>query len=476
MKMYYSLETEYGAEDELYKAIFTLDKPRAEELKANGVTLTENVKRTLVNGGGSLLSGSPASRFWYAYLTDLGNYGKEDFVYVSRAFFEETNAPLYYSDSVCQVISNFFFSPAVFTCLLECYDLKKLNKTHTLRELIRKNNVPLLQLCTEHGWLKQPKKRDEMIEFANKENKTECTAFLLEFKNKNFDLAAERVKAEKKLEQELNAAPDSVSELKKLWSFKKREDGGLIITSYKGTRGEIIVPSKIGKSDVVEIGGYAFAASAPRIKIEQRDFRRKEITRVVLPDTVKIIGEDVFSSCEALKEVNIPNGVVEIGKNAFCSCRKVTEFIVPETVKKMGSMAFTGCTALRSVKLPESTTEISDYMFTNCQDLQEIKLPAAIQGIGIRAFAFCTSLEEIVIPEGTAEIERQAFMNCDQLKTVVIPASVKSMKNFTYRGHAPETVFQDSPNVTAVVEPKSYAEKYCKRNGIKYTYRENKNK
>ncbi len=359
------------------------------------------------------------------------------------------------------------FKPEFFRFVLDNFNEKKINKTLLMKGAIYENSVECLAICAERGWLKTPRVRDAMIEIATKENKTECTAFLLDFKNKNFDLAAERERAEKRQERELNAAPDSASELKKIWSCKKREDGGLIITSYKGTRREIIVPEKIGKSDVVEIGESAFAASASRIKIEQRDFRRKEITRVTLPKTITKIGNEAFSSCEALEEINIPDGVTEIGEAAFANCRKLTEISLPDSVRTI-TKAFAGCLALRSVRLSEGLPEIGDHAFTNCRQLAEIKLPAGIQSIGVWAFARCAELVEVVIPDGVTEIKKQAFMECAKLERVVIPASVKSMKNYTYRGRAPESVFCDSPNVTAVVEKGSYAEKYCIKNGINY--------
>ena len=81
--------------------------------------------------------------------------------------------------------------------------------------------------------------------------------------------------------------------------------------------------------------------------------------------------------------------------------------------------------------------------------------------------------KEIIIPEGVTEIGRQAFVMCTSLKTVVIPASVKKIKNYKYRDHAPEHIFEGLTDVTVIVEPKSYAEKYCKRYEIAYRYREN---
>ncbi len=290
---YYSISSEYGNRDELFKAIITLNKKRVEELKVRGVTLTEDVKNTMLNGGGSFISGSPASGLWYGYLTDLESVAKLDFVYISREIFAQTGEPLYFSNSLEQVIAKYFFNPDVFTCLLECYDQKKLNKTRIMKELIRKNNVPLLEKCAEHGWLKQSKKRDEMIDYAAEQNRPECTAWFLEFKSRTADLAAERKKAEKKQLAELNAAPDSALELKKIWSWERGEDGGLIIKSYKGEETEVTIPSKIGKNFVTAIADYALSPAAPRLK-DDRIKSRADIKKITVPTGVKRIGEYAF--------------------------------------------------------------------------------------------------------------------------------------------------------------------------------------
>ena len=84
-----------------------------------------------------------------------------------------------------------------------------------MEEIILCDKPELLPLCEKHGWLKMPKKRDELIQFASDNKKTECTAWLLEFKNRTADLKAERERAEKKLMRQLNANPDSITELKR---------------------------------------------------------------------------------------------------------------------------------------------------------------------------------------------------------------------------------------------------------------------
>ena len=309
MKEYYSFSTEYGAADEYFQLTLALDKTRVERLKASGGTLTEEVKKTLVNGGGSMISNKPDARFWWAYIYDLNSVGKDAFVYISRTFFEETGAPLYYSDSLEGVIGKYFFNTAVFVCLTECYDLKRLNKKKTLEEIVRKNRVDLLEICANCGWLKQAKKRDELIEYANARNMPECTAWLLDFKNRTADLSAERVKAEKKAEREMNAAPDSALELGKLWSWKKGEDGNLNITSYKGEETEVTIPARIGKNIVTAVADEALSYNASRAN---NKISRLMIERIIVPNGIKTLGKAALGGAGTwghdprLKEVVLP--------------------------------------------------------------------------------------------------------------------------------------------------------------------------
>lgn len=516
MSDYYSFSTEYSM-DEFYRAVMARDKTRVEQLKAKGITLTENVKWTLINGGGSMVSNKPASSFWYLYITDLEWIGAEGFVYISRTFYEEIGEPLFYSESLADSISKYRYKREVFTCLMECYNHKKFNKKRTMQALIRKDRIDLLELCINAGWLSQAKKRDEMIDYAQTNNRPECTAWLMDFKNRTADFATEREKAEKKMQRELNAAPDSVSEMKKIWSYKKQEDGTLIITSYKGNSLDVKIPSKIGKDTVTAIGEYALSAANPRATNQYKQIRKK-ITKITIPDTVNRIESCAFDECRTLKEINIPNGIAEIkpstfarcmalnsikipdsvtviGEHAFHQCEKLESVNIPNKVREIGNDAFTGCKILKSIELPDSLKSLGESVFLDCKSLERIKIPRGVteikfgtfsccdnlqfveipdtmETIGGYAFRDCVNLKSVTLPNSVQTIDVYAFGWCGNLETIVLPPSIKQIKKPREKRETPGTIFHESPKVTAIVEPKSYAEKYCVKNNIPYKYKE----
>lgn len=310
---------------------------------------------------------------------------------------------------------NRFFKPEFFSVFLENFKLNKFDRTALLKEIIAQNRSKNLAMCAEQGWLKEPCKRDEIIAYASEIKNTECLAWLLDYKNRNFDLAAERAKAEKRELLELNAAPYSITALKDIWRWKKQEDGTLVVTVYYGTGDVIKVPPKIGKRAVTAIGERIFSRYNSEVYPGFQGDLLSRITEVVLPD-----------------------GIRSIGERAFAVCRKIEEQVIPNSVSEIGESVFQRCSALRFVKLP-----------------------AGLKRIGNCAFEGCKSLEELVVPVGTVEIGEKAFSDCGELKTVVIPASVKVMGN---------EIFHNSDIVTVIVEPNSYAEEYCKQNKITFKY------
>lgn len=58
---------------------------------------------------------------------------------------------------------------------------------------------------------------------------------------------------------------------------------------------------------------------------------------------VKVIGNNAFSECRSLTNINIPNSVTNIGDGAFAGCKLLTKIDIPDSVTNIGDKAFRDC-------------------------------------------------------------------------------------------------------------------------------------
>lgn len=507
-------------EDPLYLAIMHNDIPKIESLKKKGFTLSEHIVTVLTCPVGGAAKISKYTLAWYGHTEAVSKMNGQKLIQVLHRLAEEVGQPMFYSSAYSWEYKKSFYEPQLFSCVLDCFDNRKIPKKKVWEGIMERDSAELAAIAAEHGWLKMPKKRDELIQYAADNGKTECLAWLLDFKEKTADLAKERERAEKKLMRELNADSNSVTELKKRFGVEAREDGTIVVTSCKrglGSSLDITVPEKIGKNTVTEIGSYAFSSFAGRLSRECGEFR-KAIDKIKLPETIKVIGENAFSHCLSLREINIPEGTETIGERAFTFCTRLEEIVLPDSVKSIGGSAFSYCKSLVSIKLPGGLEQIPGGFFADCTKLEEIELPEGLKEIGrysfnrcialkkieipdsvevlpTYSFNHCDSMEEVVLHKGIKKIEKYVFENCKSLKEIVIPEGVeeigtlsfggcislekiylpktlKKMQNNTANTVEPQTVFFSCQKLTASVYKGSYSEKYCRRNNIPYVIRE----
>jgi hypothetical protein len=69
-----------------------------------------------------------------------------------------------------------------------------------------------------------------------------------------------------------------------------------------------------------------------------------------------------FERDEHLLEIDIPEGIKEIGEGCFEDCISLEIVRIPASVKTIGRNAFIGCTALKKVVIDDSVEEIDVWL------------------------------------------------------------------------------------------------------------------
>ena len=96
----------------------------------------------------------------------------------------------------------------------------------------------------------------------------------------------------------------------------------------------------------------------------------------------------VYPQGKADVKFNIPAGTDSICDYAFLGNKNLKNVILPDSVKAIGNGAFSGCSALTSVTIGENVKSIGIYAFFNCLSLKSIKLSDTTTEIGDSAFGY----------------------------------------------------------------------------------------
>lgn len=219
---------------------------------------------------------------------------------------------------------------------------------------------------------------------------------------------------------------------------------------------------------VTEIGNYAFAGQT-------------DITKIIIPKTMKTIndyafyncfnlvevefangcvldtlGKSVFNSCKSLKNIILPNGITTIPEYAFAACESLESITLPSNLEAINQYAFVWTTSLKSitfpktlqkimnyafrssglesVTIPEGVIQFGTYVFTECKSLTTATLPTSIQTFGNQVFTNCTALTTVNLPEGLKLLGGYVFKGCTSLETIKLPSTLTTFGNYTFQG------------------------------------------
>ena len=217
----------------------------------------------------------------------------------------------------------------------------------------------------------------------------------------------------------LEAAPTDAEANKiydKLQELRYFEIKNKVLVKYKGTSREVIIPD-----GVVEISKNAFSVRQDKYGESEEGVNVEKLT---IPDTVTTIGDYAFAMCMKLKEIHWGKNIEEIGEGAFKNTA-ITTLELPDKVKTIGGEAFMWCDKLTTVSLPNGIDEIPRRAFL-CSAVSNIEIPNSVKKVCYGAFDN-TPLEKIVIPDSVIEIESGAFEGCEKLVSVTFGNTLKTI-------------------------------------------------
>lgn len=172
-----------------------------------------------------------------------------------------------------------------------------------------------------------------------------------------------------------------------------------------------------------------------------------ENTKYTVPKTVRIIDDEVFSQCHNLNEVELPDGLEQIGSFSF------------------------GCSSIRKLDIPASVTSIHTYFCRSSTQLSQInvdknnKYYSSIDGVlydkevkTLLRYPEGKTDKSYTVPDTVTAIGDDALYR-SQLKEITIPSTV----DYIF-----PSAFFDVNNITVYGEPGTAAEELAHQKGYKF--------
>lgn len=174
-------------------------------------------------------------------------------------------------------------------------------------------------------------------------------------------------------------------------------------------------------NSLITIGSYSFENCSSLIS-------------AVIPKSVAIIYNTPFRYCNSLERLvveegnqtydsrNDCNAIIETASNKLIQGCNST--VIPNTVRRIESFSFMG-SGIKDVVIPEGVVQIGMFAFFQCTEIESVKIGGTVSEIGSSAFSICISLKSVEVDNGVEEIPGGVFNPCINLTNVILPPSIK---------------------------------------------------
>lgn len=259
-----------------------------------------------------------------------------------------------------------------------------------------------------------------------------------------------------------------------MFQYKKISDTKIVITKCDEDSSLLVIPSEIDGFRVAELSPNMFGdinSSTHKVFIEANDSLLMPSNPFYRCKNLESI--DVSNNCTQFASVGgvlyekktkkivsvphkyftktfvVPDGIIEIGANAFRWCRHISTVILPESIEKIDDYAFAS-SSVTKINIPSKTVSIgknpfaynhfmtienfaSKYLIVDgmllsihnkkiislvsgLDEKKSLYLPDDIVSIGASAFSY-SKLTKIICPKSLRYIEDEAFYECTELET-----------------------------------------------------------
>lgn len=203
------------------------------------------------------------------------------------------------------------------------------------------------------------------------------------------------------------------------------------------------------------IGAYAFT---------NHDF----MMEAVLNEELESIGQGAFS-CTNLTSIHIPASIKTLPAQAFSSCEQLKTVTFDQSSSNLECIeddAFSSCTALEEIELPDGLKEIGTAAFAGCDLLRKVSLPDSIHTIDLSCFSACPSLRILKLPKNLKDADTFLAFQDETLEYIIVPEEISLSSSYVSDTLAN---LNSSGYGRLVVHYESDAHTYCEERSIPYT-------
>ena len=167
----------------------------------------------------------------------------------------------------------------------------------------------------------------------------------------------------------------------------------------------------------------------------------KKDASYAIPEGVTRIDMYAFISRSNLKEIMLPSTLTDVVWIYLCaekirispenpSYSSVDGVVFDKTQTKL--LFYPMKLSVGVYQIPDGVTEIGAEAFLDQDRMTGVIIPDSVTAIGVRAFSGCSNLKDVTIGSGVTRIGEKAFLGCTQLETVTIPDSVREIGDYAF--------------------------------------------